>query len=126
MRGPSKYPRRHVRLIPTIASGPRPTRSRPLFCGTSLLRDLVAVRLLAGSELRFPPPSNQAWIIFVRGETLGLRGHYSDMVSVGNRTVCVVEDEPITRMDAVLLLEEAGFEVKEFVVVEKGNCLPGE
>jgi CheY-like chemotaxis protein len=31
----------------------------------------------------------------------------------------VVEDEPITRMDAVVLLEEAGFEVKEFAVVEK-------
>ena len=31
----------------------------------------------------------------------------------------MIEDEPITRMDAVLLLEEAGFEVKEFVVVEK-------
>ena len=41
------------------------------------------------------------------------------MESVGKRTVCVVEDEPITRMDAVLLLEEAGFEVKEFVVVDK-------
>ena len=31
----------------------------------------------------------------------------------------MVEDEPLARMDAVLLLEEAGFEVKEFVVVEK-------
>jgi two-component system, response regulator PdtaR len=41
------------------------------------------------------------------------------MGSVGQRTVCVVEDEPFARMDAVLLLEEAGFEVKEFVVVEK-------
>jgi CheY-like chemotaxis protein len=41
------------------------------------------------------------------------------MGSVGKRTVCVVEDEPFARMDAVLLLEEAGFEVKEFVVVEK-------
>jgi two-component system, response regulator PdtaR len=41
------------------------------------------------------------------------------MGSVGKRTVCVVEDEPITRMDAVLLLEEAGYEVKEFAVVEK-------
>jgi two-component system, response regulator PdtaR len=41
------------------------------------------------------------------------------MESVGKRTVCVIEDEPITRMDAVLLLEEAGFEVKEFVVVDK-------
>jgi two-component system, response regulator PdtaR len=41
------------------------------------------------------------------------------MGSVGNQTVCVIEDEPFTRMDAVLLLEEAGFEVKEFVVVER-------
>ena len=41
------------------------------------------------------------------------------MESVGKWTVCVIEDEPITRMDAVLLLEEAGFEVKEFVVVDK-------
>ena len=32
------------------------------------------------------------------------------MGSVGKRTVCVVEDEPFARMDAVLLLEEAGFE----------------
>jgi two-component system, response regulator PdtaR len=31
----------------------------------------------------------------------------------------VIEDEPITRMDAVLLLEEAGYDVKEFVVVDK-------
>ena len=41
------------------------------------------------------------------------------MGSVGKRTVCVIEDEPITRLDAVLLLEDAGFEVKEFVVVEQ-------
>jgi two-component system, response regulator PdtaR len=31
----------------------------------------------------------------------------------------VVEDEPLVRMDAVLLLEEAGFEVKEFATAEK-------
>jgi CheY-like chemotaxis protein len=41
------------------------------------------------------------------------------MGSVENQTVCVVEDEPLVRMDAVLLLEEAGFEVKEFAAVEK-------
>jgi FixJ family two-component response regulator len=41
------------------------------------------------------------------------------MGNVGNRTVCVVEDEALLRMDAVLLLEEAGFEVKEFAAVEK-------
>lgn len=41
------------------------------------------------------------------------------MGSVGKRTICVIEDEPITRMDAVLLLEEAGYEVKHFVAVEK-------
>ena len=41
------------------------------------------------------------------------------MGSVGNQTVCVVEDEPFTRMDAVLLLEQAGFEVKEFAAVER-------
>jgi FixJ family two-component response regulator len=41
------------------------------------------------------------------------------MGSVANQIVCVVEDEPFTRMDAVLLLEEAGFEVREFVIVEK-------
>jgi CheY-like chemotaxis protein len=36
------------------------------------------------------------------------------MGSVGNRTYCVVEDEFLLRLDAMLLLEEAGFEVKEF------------
>ena len=41
------------------------------------------------------------------------------MGSVGNQTVCVIEDEPLVRMDAVLLLEQAGFEVKEFAAVEK-------
>src|ERR1700741_1388292 len=41
------------------------------------------------------------------------------MGSVGKRTVCVVEGEAFARMDAVLLLEEAGFEVKQFIVVEK-------
>jgi len=40
------------------------------------------------------------------------------MGSVAKRTACVVEDEPITRLDAVMLLEEAGFEVRDFAVVE--------
>jgi hypothetical protein len=29
----------------------------------------------------------------------------------GNQTVCVVEDEPLVRMDAELLLEQGGFVV---------------
>jgi two-component system, response regulator PdtaR len=42
------------------------------------------------------------------------------MGSVGNRTLCVVVvDDGLLRLDAVLLLEEAGFEVRQFVSVDK-------
>ena len=34
------------------------------------------------------------------------------------RTVCVVEDEALVRLDAVLLLEEAGFEVADFACAD--------
>ena len=41
------------------------------------------------------------------------------MGSFGNRTVCVIEDEPLVRMDPVLMLEEASFQVKEIAAVEE-------
>jgi CheY-like chemotaxis protein len=44
---------------------------------------------------------------------------FSQMGNVGNRTLCVAEDEILLRLDAVLLLEEAGLEVQEFVCAEQ-------
>jgi CheY-like chemotaxis protein len=35
------------------------------------------------------------------------------------KRVCVVEDDPLIRLDAVMLLEEAGFKVVEFSTVDQ-------
>ena len=41
------------------------------------------------------------------------------MESVGNRTVCVVKDDPFLRLEAVTLLEEAGIPVADFAIPER-------
>jgi two-component system, response regulator PdtaR len=39
-----------------------------------------------------------------------------------DQKVCVVEDEPFTRIDAVSVLEEAGFPVEQFATGDRAAC----
>ena len=42
------------------------------------------------------------------------------------KKVCVVEDDPLIRLDAVMLLEEAGFQVVEFATVDEALAFIGQ